>query len=85
MSGSLRLVPPATPPQKHDHFDLVFKHTVLRLRDPRRFGALLWHEGADVETHPRWPAWASSRCAPASTGDWLYAARAGGGRRSSRC
>jgi hypothetical protein len=23
--------------------------TILRLRDPRRFGALLWHEGADVD------------------------------------
>jgi hypothetical protein len=52
MSGSLRLVPPGTPAQKHDHVDLVFQHTVLRLRDPRRFGALLWHEGADVEAHP---------------------------------
>ncbi len=52
MSGSLRLVPPGTPARKHDHFDLLFAHTVLRLRDPRRFGCVLWHEGPDVERHP---------------------------------
>jgi hypothetical protein len=40
------------PPQKHDHVDLLFKHTVLRFRDSRRFGALLWHEGIGVESHP---------------------------------
>ena len=39
MSGSLRLVPPGTAWQKHDHVDLVFADTVLRFRDPRRFKA----------------------------------------------
>jgi len=42
MSGSLRLLPPGTPAQKHDHFDLVLGDRMLRLRDPRRFGAVLW-------------------------------------------
>lgn len=43
MSGSLRLVTPATPPTTHDHVDIVFGRGVcLRLRDPRRFGAVLW-------------------------------------------
>ena len=43
MSGSLRLVPAGTPPGPHDHVDLVFDHdTVLRLRDPRRFGIVTW-------------------------------------------
>ncbi len=42
MSGSLRLVAPGTPPEKHDHFDLNFGHLCLRYRDPRRFGMLLW-------------------------------------------
>ena len=51
MSGSLRLVPAQTPPQKHDHIDLDFGGSVLRLRDPRRFGALLWTE-APPESHP---------------------------------
>jgi formamidopyrimidine-DNA glycosylase len=52
MSGSLRLLPAGTPPGKHDHFDLVLANgTLVRLRDPRRFGAVLWQDG-DVRTHP---------------------------------
>lgn len=51
MSG----VPPllrSDPPAKHDHFDLVLNNNqLMRLRDPRRFGAVLWHEG-DINTHP---------------------------------
>lgn len=43
MSGSLRLIPAATPAGKHDHFDLVLDSGLaLRLTDPRRFGAVLW-------------------------------------------
>lgn len=42
MSGSLRILKPGTPPGKHDHFDLQAGDKVLRLRDPRRFGAVLW-------------------------------------------
>ncbi len=74
MSGSLRLVPPETPPQKHDHVDLLFARTVLRLRDPRRFGALLWHEGADVDRHPALVDLGIEPLSDAFTGDWLYAA-----------
>lgn len=51
MSGSLRIVPQAHPPQTHDHIDLVFGDQALRLRDPRRFGAMLWHSG-DPMQHP---------------------------------
>jgi formamidopyrimidine-DNA glycosylase len=47
MSGHLRILPAATPPQKHDHFDLVLGRHLMRLTDPRRFGAVLWH--ADQE------------------------------------
>ena len=50
MSGSLRIVQPDTVPQKHDHFDLQAGGKVLRLRDPRRFGAVLW-TSADVLAH----------------------------------
>jgi formamidopyrimidine-DNA glycosylase len=43
MSGSLRVLPATTPPEKFDHVDLVLKDGMaLRLRDPRRFGAVLW-------------------------------------------
>lgn len=52
MSGSLRILPAGTPAGKHDHFDLVLDNgTLMRLRDPRRFGAVLWHEG-DPALHP---------------------------------
>jgi len=52
MSGSLRILPAKTPPDKHDHFDLILGNgTLMRLRDPRRFGAVLWHTG-DPATHP---------------------------------
>lgn len=52
MSGSLRILPEGTPPAKHDHFDLIVNNGMLmRLRDPRRFGAVLWHEG-EVYAHP---------------------------------
>ncbi len=51
MSGSLRVLPANTPPEKHDHFDLVFGRQCLRLRDPRRFGAVLWTTDP-VEQHP---------------------------------
>jgi formamidopyrimidine-DNA glycosylase len=53
MSGSLRLVPASLAAEKHDHFDLVFtikgKEVALRLRDPRRFGAILWLRGDPLE------------------------------------
>ena len=51
MSGSLRLVAAGTPPGKHDHFDLGFDGKLLRLRDPRRFGAVLWTK-RPPEAHP---------------------------------
>jgi len=51
MSGSLRLVPSGAPAGKHDPFDLLLGDRCLRLRDPRRFGAVLWTERA-VEEHP---------------------------------
>jgi len=51
MSGSVRLVDPASAPEKHDHIDLlVDSGPSLRLRDPRRFGALLYAESH--LTHP---------------------------------
>ena len=51
MSGSLRVLAPGVPPGKHDHFDLLLGDRILRLRDPRRFGAVLWASGR-VEAHP---------------------------------
>ena len=52
MSGSLRLVRRGTPPALHDHWDVaVAGGWLLRFRDPRRFGSLLWTEG-DPALHP---------------------------------
>lgn len=43
MSGSLRVLPEATPVRKHEHWDLVMDSgVVLRMHDPRRFGFLMW-------------------------------------------
>ena len=53
MSGHLRVLPLGTEPKKHDHVDLVVEagdgRQVLRLHDPRRFGAVLWHANDDGE------------------------------------
>lgn len=51
MSGHISLFDRNYPPEKHDHFDIQFHNEqVLRLNDPRRFGAVLW-AGADPEQH----------------------------------
>lgn len=52
MSGHLRILSPPSPnPEKHDHLDITFSnHKVLRLTDPRRFGAVLWTD-EPIEQH----------------------------------
>ena len=43
MSGSIKVVSHDVPLKKHDHFELSFgNNTVMRLNDPRRFGAVLF-------------------------------------------
>ncbi|KEA63596.1 Formamidopyrimidine-DNA glycosylase [Marinobacterium lacunae] len=50
MSGSVRILPQGTVAGKHDHVDLELDSgLMLRLTDPRRFGALLWQ--AEGEEH----------------------------------
>ena len=73
MSGSLRLVTPNNAPQKHDHVDLVFGERVLRLRDPRRFGTLVWHEGSPPDSHPLLAHLGIEPLSAEFDGDWLYA------------
>jgi len=52
MSGSLRIVAGTAPVAKHDHLDVVFSNqTILRFYDQRRFGSVLWVEGA-ATAHP---------------------------------
>ena len=51
MSGSLRITDCSVPAGVHDHIDIILDNNAcIRLRDPRRFGAVLWI-GADA-THP---------------------------------
>ncbi|VVD82802.1 formamidopyrimidine-DNA glycosylase [Pandoraea eparura] len=57
MTGTLRVLPePQALPSAgvHDHIDLVFERCALRYRDPRRFGAVLFHprSAGDVLAHP---------------------------------
>ena len=51
MSGSLRVVEGDEAPGKHDHVDFVFGERALRLRDPRRFGMVVWQAG-EAASHP---------------------------------
>ena len=46
MSGRLCIVSDRELLNKHDHVDIVFKekNLILRYRDPRRFGSILWTE-----------------------------------------
>jgi formamidopyrimidine-DNA glycosylase len=47
MSGSLNFAPAQPPSGPHDHMDLVTDLGVLRLHDPRRFGAVVWAPSED--------------------------------------
>ena len=49
MSGSLRFASQQPPAGSHDHFDLATSRGILRLNDPRRFGAVVY---ADSESAP---------------------------------
>lgn len=52
MSGNVRIVTRNTPVEKHDHLDIDFGDSaVLRLNDPRRFGAALWTV-EPIDQHP---------------------------------
>jgi formamidopyrimidine-DNA glycosylase len=74
MSGSLRSVPDGEPPRKHDHVDWVFDHATLRLHDPRRFGAVLWHpeQAGPIDTHPLLAQLGIEPFDPRFNGAWLH-------------
>ena len=72
MSGSLRIVRADTPPDKHDHLDIVFTNgQALRLHDPRRFGAVLWCEG-DPYTHELLASLGPEPLGDGFSADYLY-------------
>jgi formamidopyrimidine-DNA glycosylase len=53
MSGSLAFGGSASAPGRHDHFDLDTTHGLLRLTDPRRFGAVIWSPALDAQPAAR--------------------------------
>jgi formamidopyrimidine-DNA glycosylase len=72
MSGSLRLVPADTPPQKHDHLDFLFEGgQAVRFTDPRRFGAVLWTAAPPAE-HPLLAHLGPEPLGPAFDGAYLW-------------
>lgn len=71
MSGSLRILTRNETPGPHDHVDLLLEGgRRLRLRDPRRFGAVLLAE--DPLRHPLLAALGVEPLEPAFTGEHLH-------------
>jgi len=71
MSGSLRVLPAATPVAAHDHVDLgLDSGRVLRFTDPRRFGCLLWQ--AAGSTHELLMQLGPEPLSDDFDGDYLY-------------
>jgi len=77
MSGAWRVWPrrrAVPPPGPHDHVDVVFTAACVRLTDPRRFGALLWHDArdGDVSAHPLLAGLGIEPFDARFDGAWLY-------------
>ncbi len=47
MTGTLRVVAPDSEVRPHDHVEFDLGLVVMRFNDPRRVGAILWHDQAD--------------------------------------
>ena len=72
MSGRISLLAQDEAPQKHDHFDICFTDgQVLRLRDPRRFGAVLW-AGDNPDQHVLLKVLGPEPLDAVFTGQYLY-------------
>ena len=72
MSGHISLLDRNYPPEKHDHFDIQFENQqVLRLNDPRRFGAVLW-AGESPETHVLLSSLGPEPLSDAFNGQYLF-------------
>lgn len=82
MSGSLRVLPAATPVREHDHVDIALAAArgaparVLRFNDPRRFGCLLWQPAGEI--HPLLRGLGPEPLAEASGGSTVDGAAADG-------
>lgn len=76
MSGSLRVVAADAPIGPHDHVDLLFGPHILRLRDPRRFGLVVWRDG-DPLAHPLLTGLGPEPLEDGFDGRWLLAVTRG--------
>lgn len=74
MSGSLRLLGSDVPPAKHDHVDVQFGTVLMRYRDPRRFGLMVWQglEDGELAAHPLLARMGLEPLSQGLTGEWLY-------------
>lgn len=86
MSGSLRICPAETDLRKHDHLIARLgpgEGMEMRLHDPRRFGAVLWHPADDgaAESHPLLKNLGPEPLGPDFSADTLV--RSSRGRRTS--
>ncbi len=75
MSGSLRILAAAIPPEKHDHLDIVLDDDhLLRFKDPRRFGSIFWLPGGQdqVPTHVLLDNLGPEPLLPEFNGDYLF-------------
>jgi formamidopyrimidine-DNA glycosylase len=74
MSGVLQWLPLEQPLRLHDHVDIVFEKGLLRLNDPRRFGAVLWHPRSqgDVGQHLLMVNLGIEPFDPAFSGEHMY-------------
>ncbi|MCW8853473.1 MAG: bifunctional DNA-formamidopyrimidine glycosylase/DNA-(apurinic or apyrimidinic site) lyase [Gammaproteobacteria bacterium] len=74
MSGSLHIVSNKISAEKHDHFEIEFSNgKLLRLRDPRRFGAVLWTR-QDTSKHKLIEKLGPEPLTDEFTADYLYQA-----------
>ena len=73
MSGRICLLEKDEPAAKHDHFEIHFNDgQVMRLRDPRRFGAVLWVDGEAVAEHALIKSLGPEPLEDVFTGEYLY-------------
>jgi formamidopyrimidine-DNA glycosylase len=72
MSGRLWIVTADIAPAKHDHFDLLLTNDhIVRYRDPRRFGLILWQRG-DPLAHKLLRDIGPEPFSDAFNADWLH-------------
>ena len=74
MSGHLRILPSILRAAKHDHLDILVGEQMLRMTDPRRFGAVLWHgnDEGDLNQHSLLAGLGVEPLEDAFSGEFLY-------------